>query len=181
MGDYDGKPGHHSEYKGVIQPSYSPWASLIVLERKRDGNHWFCMDYRKLNAVTCEDTYTIPHIDNTLDILSGSCWFPTLDMVSGYWQVKVGEGDREKTAFCTPYEQYEFNVMPFGLCNGPATFQRLTDLVLAGLQMIHCLVYIDDVIVMGRTFEDHPRNLSEVLSCAKEAGLKLKLSKCALL
>ena len=169
------------EKKGVIQPSHSPWASPIVLVKKRDGSHRFCVDYRKLNAVTRKDAYPIPRIDDTLDTLSGSCWFSTLDMVSGYWQVEVDERDREKTAFCTPYGLYEFNVMPFGLCNGPATFQRLMDLVLAGLQMTHCLVYIDDVIVVGRTFEEHLCNLREVLSRVKEAGLKLKLSKCALL
>ena len=166
------------EEKGVIQPSNSPWASPIVLVRKRDGSHRFCVDYRKLNAVTHKDAYPIPRIDDTLDT------FSTLDMVSGYWQVEVGEGDREKTAFCTPYGLYEFNVMPFGLCNGPATFQRLMDLVLAGLLMTHCLVpyvYIDDVIVVGRTFGEHLHNLREVLSRVKDAGLKLKLSKCALL
>ena len=123
------------EEKDVIRPSSSPWASPIVLVKKRDGTHRFCVDYRKLNAVTRKDAYPIPRIDDTLDTLSGAAWFSTLDMVSGYWQVEVGEEDREKTAFCTPCGLYEFNVMPFGLCNGPATFQRLMDLVLAGLQI----------------------------------------------
>ena len=152
------------EKKDVIRPSNSPWASPVVLVRKRDGSHRFCVDYRKLNAVTRKDAYPIPRIDDTLDTLSGACWFSTLDMVSGYWQVEVGEKDREKTAFCTPYGLYEFNVLPFGLCNGPATFQRLMDLVLAGLQMSQCLVYIDDVIVVGRTFDEHLCNLREVLN-----------------
>ena len=117
------------------------------------------MDYWKLNAVTQKDTYPILRIDDTLDTLSGSCWFSTLDMVSGYWQIEVGEQDREKTAFCTPYGLYKFNVMPFGLCNAPATFQRLMDLALAGLQMTHCLVYIDDVIIVGRSFDEHLCNI----------------------
>ena len=102
-------------------------------------------------------------------------------MVSGYWQAEVGEEDREKTAFCTPCGLYEFNVMPFGLCNGPATFQRLMDLVLAGLQMSQCLVYIDDVIVVGRTFDEHLSNLQEVFERVRRAGLKLKPSKCSFL
>ena len=169
------------EKKKVIRPSNSPWASPVVLVRKRDGSHRFCVDYCKLNAVTRKDAYPIPRIDDTLDTLSGACWFSTLDMVSGYWQVEVGEKDREKTAFCTPYGLYEFNVLPFGLCNGPATFQRLMDLVLAGLQMSQCLVYIDDVIVVGRTFEEHLCNLREVFERAKSAGLKFKPSKCAFL
>ena len=123
------------EEKDVIRLSSSSRASPIVLVKQQDGTHRFCVDYRKLNAVTRKDAYTIPRIDDTLDTLSGAAWFSTLDMVSGYWQVEVGEEDREKTAFCTPCGLYEFNVMPFGLCNGPATFQRLMDLVLAGLQI----------------------------------------------
>ena len=111
------------EEKEVIRPSHSPWASPIVLVCKKDGSQRFCVDYQKLNAVTWKDAYPIPRIDDTLDTLSGSWWFSTLDMVSGYWQVEVGEQDREKTAFCTPYGLYEFNVMPFGLCNGPVLFR----------------------------------------------------------
>ena len=91
---------------------------------------------------------------------------------------KVGEEDRGKTAFCTPCGLYEFNVIPFGLCNGPATFQRLMDWVLAGLQMSQCLVYLDDVIVVGCTFEEHLINLQEVFERVRRAGLKLKPSKC---
>ena len=137
--------------------------TLVVLVKKRDGTHRFCVDHQKLNAVyTRKDAYPIPQIDETLDTLSGACWFSFLDMVSGYWQVEVGEKDRDKTAFCTPYGLYEFNVMPFGSCNGHVTFQRLMDLVLAGLQMSQCMFYIDDVFVIGRTFEEHLCNLREL-------------------
>ena len=141
----------------------------------------FCVDYRKLNAVTHRDAYPLPRIDETLQALSGSQWFTTLDMLSGYWQVGIAEKDREKTAFVTQEGLFEFNVMPFGLCNAPATFQRLMDFTLAGMLWSECLVYLDDVIVFGRTFEDHLRNLGLVLARLRTVGLKAKPSKCAFL
>lgn len=108
--------------QGVIAPSSSPWASPVVLARKKDGSLRFCVDYRRLNAVTRKDAYALPRIDDTLDALSGSKWFSTLDLASGYWQVEVAPEDREKTAFCTQEGLFEFQMMPFGLCNAPATF-----------------------------------------------------------
>ena len=165
--------------RGVVEPSTSPWASPIVLVRKKDGSTRFCIDYRKLNDVTRKDAYPLPRIDATLDTLHGSQWFSTLDLLSGYWQVEVDEADRQKTAFCTPEGLFQFKVMPFGLCNAPATFQRLMDLVLAGLQWSDCLVYIDDVIVLGRTFDEHLRNLRSVLQRLRESGLRLNQSKCS--
>ena len=115
--------------RGVVEPSTSPWASPIVLVRKKDGSTRFCIDYHKLNDVTRKDAYPLPRIDATLDTLHGSQWFSTLDLLSGYWQVEVDEADRQKTAFCTPEGLFQFKVMPFGLCNAPETFQRLMDLL----------------------------------------------------
>ena len=166
--------------KGTIRPSQSPWASPIVLVAKKDGSLRFCIDYRKLNKVTRKDAYPIPRVDDTLDTLAGASWFTTLDLISGYWQVEVSPEDREKTAFCTPDGLYEFNVMPFGLCNAPATFQRLMDSVLAGLQWSTCLVYMDDIVIVGKTFTDHLTNLQQVFQRLRQAGLKLKPSKCSL-
>ena len=164
--------------KQIIQPSTSPWASPIVLVRKKDGTLRFCVDYRKLNALTRKDAYPLPRIDDALDTLAGSKWFTTLDLISGYWQVEMSDDDREKTAFCTPDGLFEFNVMPFGLCNAPATFQRLMDAVLAGLQWSSCLVYLDDVIIPGKDFEDHLQNIRVVLERLRQAGLKLHPTKC---
>ena len=141
--------------RNVIQPSNSPWASPVVLVPKKDGSLRFCVDYRRVNAVTRKDAYPLPRVDDTLDTLSGSKWFSTLDLLSGYWQVEVDPEDREKTAFCTHEGLFEFRVMPFGLCNAPATFQRLMNAVLAGLQWSSCLVYIDDLVIPGKTFLEH--------------------------
>ena len=146
---------------------------------KEDRSARFCVDYRKLNSITHKDAYPLPRIDDTLDTLAGSQWFSTLDLVSGYWQVEVVEQDRDKTAFATQEGLFQFKVMPFGLCNAPATFQRLMNLVLAGVQWSECLVYLDDIIVLGRSFEEHLQNLSAVLQKLKCANLRLKLPKCA--
>ena len=166
--------------RDVIEPSSSPWASGIVLVRKKDGTTRFCVDYRKLNDATIKDAYPLPRIDEILDHLSGACWFSTLDMSSGYWQVDVEEKDRPETAFITKRGLYQFKVMPFGLCNAPATFDRLMEMVLHGLQWNICLVYLDDIIVLGRSFDDMMANLKSVFKRLSTAGLKLKAKKCSL-
>ena len=167
--------------KKIIAPSKSPWASPIVLVPKKDGSLRFCVDYRKVNEITHKDAYPIPRIDDTLDTLAGSKCFSTLDLKSGYWQVEVDPQHREKTAFCTHEGLFQFNVMPFGLCNAPATFQRLMDMVLSGLQWSSCVVYIDDIIVVGRTFDEHLCNLKQVFERIHKAGLKLHPNKCQFL
>ena len=116
----------------------------------------------------------MPKINETLDALSGASWFSTLDLRSGYWQVGLESDDKPKSAFITRKGLYQFRVLPFGLCNASATFERLMETVLAGLQWDICLIYIDDVIVFGRTFEEALKNLETVLERLRIAGLKLK-------
>ncbi|GFW52474.1 retrovirus-related Pol polyprotein from transposon 297 [Trichonephila clavipes] len=125
-----------------------------------------------------KDSYPLPRIDDTLDTLSGHKWFSTLDLKSGYWQVEVHPEDREKTAFTSGQGLWQFKVMPFGLCNAPATFERLMETVLKGLTFEACLIYLDDVIIGGRTFEEHLQNIRKVLSKLSDANLKLNPSKC---
>jgi hypothetical protein len=167
--------------RGVIEESDSPWSSPVILVRKRNGELRFCMDYRKLNDVTKKDCFPLPRIDDTLDKLAGAKWFSTLDLKSRYWQVDVHLDDKEKTAFSMGQGLWQFTVMPLGLCNAPATFERLMVTVLRGLMYDSCLVYLDDVIVIGHTFQEHLRNLRKVFERLQEARLKLNPDKCHLL
>ena len=133
----------------VIEPAHGPWSSPIVLMKKKDGSSRFCIDFRWLNSVTRKDAHPLSRIDDTLDALAGAQWFSIIDLASGYWQVEMEDRDWEKTAFVTPFRLYQFKVMPFGLCNAPSTFQRLMELVLAGLHWSTCLVYLDDIIIFS--------------------------------
>ena len=169
------------ENKGVIRKSTSPWASPIVLVRKKNGKVRPCVDYRRLNAVTTKDAFPLPRIQDCLDAVAGAKYFSTFDLTSGYHQIPVREKDIPKTAFVTKYGLYEFSSMPFGLTNAPATFQRVMELALQGLQWEQCLIYLDDIIVFGSTFGEHIQRVFQVLARIKKAGLKLQPSKCHLL
>ncbi|GFX74679.1 retrovirus-related Pol polyprotein from transposon 17.6 [Trichonephila clavipes] len=134
----------------VIEPSSSPWAwaSPIVLVKKKDG------------------------IDDTLDTLAGNTWFLTLDLKNGHWQVEIHPDDKEKAAFTMGRGLWQFKVMPFGLCNAHATFERLMETVIGRLSYKACLVYLDDIIIVGHSFEEHLKNIRPVLQNLKEANLK---------
>lgn len=136
------------------------------------------MDYRNLNDITKKDQYPLPRIDDILDTIGKSQYFSSLDQASGYWQIGVAPEDKEKTAFTTFNGLYEFQVLPFGLCNAPSTYQRLLYIVLRGLQWSICLVYLDDILIFSNNFSDHVKHLERVFARLKEAGLKLKLAKC---
>ena len=169
---------HEMLDQGVISPSESPWNNPVLLVMKKDGTARFCLDMRRLNDCTRKDAYPLPRIDDSFDALSGSCWFSTMDLASGYWQVEIDPKDRCKTAFSAGSGHFEFNVMSFGLCNAPATFERLMERVLSGLHWEICLVYLDDIIVMAKSFEEHVKRLEVVFERLKGAGLKLKPKKC---
>ena len=165
---------------GVIKESKSPFASPVVLVRKKDNTLRVCVDFRKLNSKTIKDSYPIPRVADTLQALSGAKLFCTLDLQSGYLQVKVSEKDQPKTAMTTPFGLYQFTRMPFGLTNAPATFQRLMEYCLRDLNYKTCVVYMDDVVVFARNFDEMLVRLQEVFSRLCQYGLKLKPAKCQL-
>ena len=167
--------------QGVIEPCQSEWGSNIVLVKKKDGSVRFCVDYRRLNNLTQKDVYPLPRVDTCLDTLSNAVWYSTFDLRSGFHQVPVNPRDVNKTTFVCHRGTYRFPKMPFGLCNAPATFQRLMDTVLSGLNFEICLAYLDDIIVFSSDLKSHLTRLTQLFQKLREANLKLKPSKCCLL
>lgn len=163
---------------GVIRKSSSPWSSPVVLVKKRDGKWRFCVDYRQMNKIIRLDKYPLPRIDDLLSYLSGAEYFASLDMLSGYWQIPIEENDKYKTAFVTINGLYEFNVLPFGLATSGACFQRMVDQALGDIKYKGAIVYIDDILVYGKTFEEFCKNLEDVLMRLRVANLSLNPKKC---
>ncbi len=150
-----------------------------MIVRKKDGSIRFCIDYRKLNQRTTKDAYAIPRIEETLHLLAGSKYFTKLDLKSGYWQVELREEDKQKTAFQVgSIGFFEANRMPFGLCNAPATFQRLMERCMGDMNLRECLIYLDDIIIFSSDFGEHLRRLEAVFTQLRKFNLKLKTSKC---
>ena len=164
---------------GVIEPSQSPWSSPIVIVPKKSGETRFCVDFRKVNAVTIRDSYPLPYISHILDKLRGSKYFSTLDLKNGYWQIPLAAASRPITAFTIPGKGlYQFRRMPFGLHSAGATFQRYLDSII-GPDLDHiALVYLDDIIVLGETKQQHMTNLRRVTDRLTAAGLRLNHDKC---
>ena len=165
---------------GAIGPSSSPWYNVVVLIWKKDSGLHFCIDFRKLNMRT-KDSYPLPCIQETLESLEGSRIFPSFNFKSGFWQVEMDETSKQYTAFTVgSLGFFECERMPFGLCNTPATFQRLMQNCLGELNLTYCLIYLDDVITFSNDKDDHLHHMRVIFDRFRVEHLKLKPSKCSL-
>jgi hypothetical protein len=166
--------------KGTIIPSNSPWASPVVLVHKPSGSFRMCVNYKRLNETTTRDSYVMPRVTDTLEQLGGNSVYSVVDISSAFHSIPMASEDVPKTAMSTHEGVFSFVVMPFGLANAGATFQRFADAVLAGLRFTTCLVYMDDVICYSKNVDDHFRHMGEVLDRLQAAGLKAQIHKCSL-
>ncbi|KAG3074110.1 hypothetical protein PI124_g21366 [Phytophthora idaei] len=148
------------------------------MTRKPDGGIRFCIDYRKLNAVTVKDSYPMPLIDDILDVLGNAKLFSTMDIAPGYWNVPMDPDSVEKTAFTSKFGFYEWLVMPFGLCDAVPAFEHLMENVPVDLKWRTCLVYLDDCVVFSDDLLTHLIRVRQVLERFRAAGFKLKMKKC---
>jgi hypothetical protein len=168
--------------RGIIEESSSHWSSpaILVPKKSQDGKpkYQFCVDFRALNAVTQFDVYPLHLFDETVSTLHGSKYFSVINCYSGFWQIKIAEKDKMKTAFSTPSGHYHFHRLPYGLSNSPASFQRLMDMVLRNLTGAECWVFLDDLIIFADTIEEHAQRLEHVLQRFEKANLKLQPAKC---
>lgn len=164
--------------RGQIEASTSPWSSPVVLVKKKDKTIRFCIDYRRLNAVTIKDAFPLPRIDEIFDQLIDSKYYTKFDFKSGYFQVPLAKEDRPKTAFSTRDNHYQFTVLPQGITNGPASFQRIINNILGPARWKYALAYIDDVIIYSNTIEEHLIHLSEICHLLREARFRLNPEKC---
>lgn len=164
--------------QGIIQPSSSLFNSSVLLVRKKDGSWRFCVDYRYLNALTVKTSFLISIFEQLMDELAGAEWFSTLDLLSGYHQIRLQEGEEYKTAFSTHVGHYEFKVVAFGLSGAPSTFQGAMNTTLKPLLRRCAIVFFDDILVYNKTFEDHVEHLCQVLSLLAQDQWHIKLSKC---
>ena len=163
---------------GIVVPSSSEWSSPIVVVKKKDGGIRLCVDYRALNDVTVKDSFPLPRIDDLLNALHGATLYTTIDLQKGFHQIRMGPESRCKTAFAVPWGLYEYQVMPFGVCNGPSSFQRLVTMALGDLLFTDCLAYIDDIMVYAADPYEMLAKLQRVFTRLTAAGLKVKPQKC---
>ena len=164
----------------IIRPSASPYASPIVIVKKKSGAIRLCVDYRKLNAITVKDAFPLPRMEECIDALSGAKVFSTLDLASGYHQVLMDDADRQKTAFTTPFGLYEWTRLPFGLANAPAHFSRLMTYVMHEHLFQIMLVYLDDLLIYSGDMDEHLVRLQKIFDRLREVNLKLNPDKCSI-
>jgi len=163
----------------LIEPSHSSWSFPVVLVEKKNKEWRMCVDYRQLNKITIKDSYALPLIDDILSLIGNVRILSTLDLYSGYHQIPMNTEDKEKTAFTTMFGNYNFLVMPFGLCNAPATFQREMNRLFFDLIGVCVFVYIDDLVIFSNSFEQHLLHLEKVFKILAENGLKVNFEKCS--
>ncbi|CAF3004538.1 unnamed protein product [Rotaria sp. Silwood2] len=162
----------------IVRPSTSPWSSPVILKKKSDGTFRFLIDFRRLNSITKKDAYPQPSPEELIYRLSGHTYFTKLDLKSGYFQIPISEEDKEKTAFVTPDGHYEFNVLPQGLMNAPASFQRVMNNLLATGRWDYVVVYLDDIVIFSHSLQEHKHHVDEVLSVLNKAHFKVSPAKC---
>jgi transposase InsO family protein len=164
---------------GYVVPSSSPFGAPILFVPKPDGSLRMCMDFRALNAITVKNKYALPRVDDLLDSLGGATVFSSIDLASGYWQIRLGPDEAPKTAFRTHFGHYEWRVLPFGLCNAPATFQALMNNVFSNRGLgKYVAVYLDDILIYSRSPQEHVQHLREVLTVLREQRLFARVDKC---
>ncbi len=164
--------------KGYIKPSKLPYGAPVLFVHKKDGTLRMCVDYRALNKATVKNRYPLPRIDDLFDHLSGAKVFSRINLCSGYYQIRIKEGDKEKTACRTRYGSYEFMVMPFGLTNAPTTFCTLMNDIFREWLDDFVVVYIDDILIYSSSLEEHAEHLRKVFQRLRENKLYAKLKKC---
>ncbi len=165
---------------GIVEPAFSEWVSPVVLVRKKNGEMRFAVDYREVNRCTKVVQFPLPRFEDVLDCIgqSKATVYSTLDCASGFWQIKMSEESKHKTAFITQSGTYQFRKMPFGLVNAPMSFQMVMSEALRGLNWKFCICYVDDVLIHSRDFEQHMTHLAQVFARLKDANLKLQPAKC---
>lgn len=160
---------------GMAKPSYSPWSSPCILVPKPDGTSRLCTDYRKINSVTVPDSFPLPRLEDCIDRIGSAAYVSKLDLLKGYWQVPLTERASNISAFVTPDNFVQYTVMPFGMCNAPATFQRLVNIVFKDIP--NCTAYLDDLVIHSRTWAEHLATLRSVFQRLEGASLTLNLAK----
>lgn len=164
--------------QGIIEPSSSPWSAPLIIIKKPDGSTRVCVDYRGLNSVTKKNAYPLPRIDDAYQFLCGANYFSTLDLKSGFWKIPMEDSDKCKTAFTCRMGHYQWKVMPFGLCNAPATFQTVMNNILAPYVDKFALVYLDDIIIFSKTEKEHYEHIGKIMEVLSSNKLVVSEKKC---